>query len=133
MAGNNNGFADAMNQINTLLKVDKQVSMNVLEEAAEYFAEQLRPNIPQGYGPEHMRDKLKVTIEDDVVQVVFDDDAWYWFQVEHGHKTPKKKGGKKGSGKGFVPGRHFVRNTFDANGDKIAQIMADKIISKMEG
>ena len=55
---NNNGFADAINQMNTLLKVNKEVSMDVLEEAANYFAEQLRPNIPYGIGETHMRDKL---------------------------------------------------------------------------
>lgn len=133
MAGNNNGFADAMEQINTLLKVNKQVSMTVLEEAADFFVEQLRPNIPRGTGATHLRDQLEVSLEGDMIQVVFGDSGWYWFLVEHGHKTPKKKSGKKGSGKGSVPGAHFVRNTFDANSDKIAQIMADKIIQKMEG
>lgn len=131
---NNNGFADAINQMNTLLKVNKEVSMDVLEEAANYFVEQLRPNVPYGIGETHMRDKLKVTIEDGMVQVSFDDEAWYWFQVENGHKAPKKKGGKKGSGKGKpTPGRFFVRNTFDANSERISQMMVDKIIKKMEG
>ncbi|MEW8986455.1 MAG: HK97 gp10 family phage protein, partial [Bacillus sp. (in: firmicutes)] len=37
MANNNNGFVDALNQINTLLKVDNKVQMDVLEEAANYF------------------------------------------------------------------------------------------------
>lgn len=130
---NNNGFADAINQMNTLLKVNKDVSLEVLEEAANFFADQLRPNIPFGVGATHMRDELKVTIEDGLVQVSFSDEAWYWFQVEHGHRTPKKKKGKKGSGKGTVPGAHFVRNTFDANAERISQMMVDKIISKMEG
>lgn len=131
---NNNGFADAINQMNTLLDVNKNVAMDTLEEAANYFVEQLRPNVPYGIGEKHMRDELKVTVEDGMVQVSFSDEAWYWFQVENGHKAPKKKGGKKGSGKGRpTPGRFFVRNTFDANSERISQMMVDKIISKMEG
>ncbi|MED2398206.1 HK97 gp10 family phage protein, partial [Bacillus thuringiensis] len=43
--------------------------------------------------------------------------------VEHGHK--------KANGKGRVKGKHFVQNTFDAEGDKIADIMAQKIIDRM--
>ncbi|MDF2789516.1 MAG: hypothetical protein K0S80_2614, partial [Neobacillus sp.] len=37
MATNNNGFADALNEINTLLKVGKDVEIDVLEQAANYF------------------------------------------------------------------------------------------------
>ncbi|MEC3604147.1 HK97 gp10 family phage protein, partial [Bacillus cereus] len=32
---------------------------------------------------------------------------------------------------GRVKGKHFVQNTFDAEGDKIADIMAQKIIDRM--
>lgn len=122
---NNNGFAEALEEINTLLKVDKKVELNVLDEAANFFVEKLRPRIPKSVkNKKHMRDGLEIVVEKDVVQVVFDGDIFYWHMVEHGHK--KVNGGK-------VKGRHFVQNTFDKEGDKIASIMADKIINKMGG
>ncbi|MGQ0454103.1 HK97 gp10 family phage protein, partial [Bacillus sp. SS-TM] len=68
-------------------------------------------------------DGLKVVVKDDRVSVEFKDEAWYWYLVEHGHK--------KANGKGRVKGKHFVQNTFDAEGDKIADIMAQKIIDRM--
>ncbi|NEX77374.1 HK97 gp10 family phage protein [Bacillus thermocopriae] len=122
---NHNGFLDAIEEINTLLKVGQTVQLDVLEEAANYFVEVLKPNIPiTKRNKEHMRNRLKVVIKKDVVQVVFDGDAWYWHLVEHGHR--KVNGGK-------VKGRHFVQNTWDKYGDKIADMMANKIIEKMGG
>jgi HK97 gp10 family phage protein len=126
MAANNNGFADALKEINTLLKVDKKVELNVLEEAAEYFVQKLKPLIKASdRNKKHLRDSLKVVMKGDCVSVEFDDDAWYWYLVEHGHK--------KANGKGKVKGQHFVQNTFDMEGDKIAEIMANEIINKMGG
>lgn len=122
---NNNGFADALKEINTLLNVNKKVELEVLEQAAQYFVEKLKPRIPKSAkNKTHLRDTLKVVVKDDMVQVVFDDNTFYWHLVEHGHK--KVNGGK-------VKGRHFVQNTFDAEGDKIAEIMSQKIIKKMGG
>jgi HK97 gp10 family phage protein len=122
---NNNGFLEALEEINTLLKVGQSVQLDVLEEAANYFVEVLKPNIPVSKrNKEHMRDRLKVIVKKDVVQVVFDGDAWYWYLAEHGHR--KVNGGK-------VKGRHFVQNTWDKYGDKIADMMANKIIEKMGG
>lgn len=124
--GNNNGFAEALEEINTLLKVDKKVELNVLEEAAEYFVQKLKPQIKaSNKNKKHLRDRLKVVVKNDRVSVEFEDDAWYWYLVEHGHK--------KANGKGKVKGQHFVQNTFDMEGDKIAEIMANEIINKMGG
>lgn len=126
MASNNNGFADALNEINTLIKVNKRVELDVLEEAAEYFVKKLKPKIPRSnQGGRHLRDALKVVVHNDHVSVEFEDWAYYWNLVEHGHK--------KASGKGKVKGRHFVQNTFDGEGSKIADIMAGKILKRMEG
>lgn len=124
---NNNGFADALKEINTLLKVDKTVEKDVLEEAANYFADKLKPkiNMSDKNKSTHLRNSLKIVIKNDRVQVVFEDNAWYWFLAEHGHR--------KAGGKGRVKGLHFVQNTFDAESDKIADIMVNKIIKKMEG
>lgn len=123
---NNNGFADALKQMKTLLRVDEKVTLAVLEEAAEYFAKQLKAKIPlSDRKTQHLRESLKVVVKGDEVQVIFEDVGWYWHLVEHGHK--------KRNGRGRVRGRHFVRNTWDAEGEKIKKIMLDKIIKKMEG
>lgn len=125
MARNNNGFADALKEINTLLKLDKQVELDVLEEAANYFVEKLKPRIPVSrFNKKHLRDQLKVVVQKDMVQVVFEGDAFYWHLVEHGHR--KVNGGK-------VKGVHMVQNTWNKEGDKIAEIMANKIMKKMGG
>ena len=123
---NNNGFADALKQTKRLLKVNEKVSLAILEEAAEYFAKQLENRIPvSNRQSKHLRDQLRVKIVGDKVQVLFEQDGWYWHLVEHGHK---KRGGK-----GRVKGRHYVRNTWDAENRKIEEIMLNKIIKKMEG
>ncbi|BCB04743.1 HK97 gp10 family phage protein [Bacillus sp. KH172YL63] len=126
MAANNNGFAYALREINTLINVNKTVELDVLEEAAEYFVRKLKPRIPQSYHRgNHLRDALKVVVHDDHVSVEFEEWAFYWHLVEHGHK--------KASGKGKVKGSHFVQNTFDSDGEKIADIMASKILDEMGG
>lgn len=122
---NNNGFAEALKRINTLVDVNQNVALDVLEEAANYFAEKLKPRIPKSKrNKKHLVDRLKVVVQDDMVQVIFDDDSFYWHLVEHGHR--KVNGGK-------VKGRHFVQNTIDADGDRIAGIMTNRMIEKMEG
>lgn len=125
MASNNNGFAEALEDINTLLRVNKKVELDVLDDAAKYFANKLKPKIKASNKNKqtHLRDSLKVVVKNDRVSVEFKDEAWYWYLVEHGHK--------KANGKGRVKGKHFVQNTFDAEGDKIADIMAQKIIDRM--
>ncbi|MED0902499.1 hypothetical protein COI73_29785 [Bacillus cereus] len=127
MAANNNGFADALEDINTLLRVNKQVEMDVLEDAAKYFAAKLKANIKLSNKNKrtHLKNSLKVVIKNDRVSVEFEDRAWYWYLAEHGHK--------KANGRGRVKGLHFSQNTFDAEGDKVADILAEKIIDKMEG
>lgn len=121
---NNNGFADALKQMKTLLNVNEKVTLSVLEEAADYFANKLRTRIPVGH-TKKLRDGLKVVVKGDKVQVVFEGNAWYWHLAEHGHK--------KRNGRGRVKGQHFVRNTWDAENQRIEEIMQDKIIKKMEG
>lgn len=123
---NNNGFADMLKQTKQLLNVNEKVTLDVLEEAAEYFARKLKPRIPVSKrNTWHLRDKLKVVVKRDMVQVVFEDVGWYWHLVEHGHK---KRGGR-----GRVKGSHFVRNTWNAESKKIEEMMLNKIIQKMGG
>ncbi|MEC3428103.1 HK97 gp10 family phage protein, partial [Bacillus thuringiensis] len=121
----NNGFAEALEDINTLLRVNKKVSLDVLDEAAKYFAAELKKRIKMSDKNKrvHLKNSLKVVVKNDHVSVEFEDAAWYWYLAEHGHK--------KANGKGRVKGLHFSQNTFDAEGDKIADIMAQKIMDRM--
>ncbi|MED2349233.1 HK97 gp10 family phage protein [Bacillus thuringiensis] len=125
MASNNNGFAEALEDINTLLRVNKKVELDVLDEAAKYFASKLKKRIKMSDKNKrvHLKNSLKVVVKNDHVSVEFEDAAWYWYLAEHGHK--------KANGKGRVKGLHFSQNTFDAEGDKIADIMAQKIMDRM--
>ncbi|EEM44085.1 HK97 gp10 family phage protein [Bacillus cereus] len=125
MASNNNGFAEVLEDINTLLRVNKKVSLDVLDEAAKYFAAELKKRMKMSDKNKrvHLKNSLKVVVKDDRVSVEFEDAAWYWYLAEHGHK--------KANGKGRVKGKHFVQNTFDAEGDKIADMMAQKIMDRM--
>lgn len=125
MATNNNGYADALKQINTLLDVNQDVQLDALEAAATYFADKLKGNIKDGPGNQHISDKIKVTFENDQVVVSFEESAWYWFLANNGHK--------KSNGKGRVKGQHFVENTMTKEEAKISEIMTSKIIKKMEG
>ncbi|MGE7365707.1 HK97-gp10 family putative phage morphogenesis protein [Desemzia incerta] len=125
MATNKNGFADALNQINTLLNVNQSVQLDALEEAADYFAKQLKGNIKDGPGNQHISDKIEIVVEKGQVSVKFGKDGWYWFLANNGHK--------KSNGKGRVKGQHFVENTMTKEESKIAEIMTSKIIKKMEG
>lgn len=122
---NNNGFADALKQINTLINVNQEVQMDALEEAADYFSKRLKGNIKDGEGPEHISDKIEVVVEKDQVSVRFGKGGWYWFLANNGHK--------KSTGRGRVKGQHFVENTMTKEEGKIAEIMTSKIIKKMEG
>ncbi len=127
MAANSNGFADALEDIDTLLRVNKQVEKQILEEAADYFVSKLKPKIKMSNKNKqtHLKESLKVVVKNDLVSVEFEDEAWYWYLYENGHK--------KANGKGRVKGKHFVQNTFDVEGDKIAEILAQKIVNKMGG
>lgn len=125
MSSNRNGFADALNQINTIANINKNVELKVLEEAATFFASKLKAAIPLGVGTSHLKNEIKVVVQNDMVQVTFGKKAWYWNLADKGHK--------KANGRGRVKGLHFTRNTVDSYGQKVADMMAEKIIRKMEG
>ena len=124
---NNNGFAEALNRINTLMDVGQDVEMDALTKAAKYFANKLRKNIKASdkSKQKHMRDSLKVVVKNDMVSVIFEDTAWYWYLAEHGHK--------KAGGKGRVKGLHFVRNTIDTEKSELERIMLNQILNELGG
>lgn len=122
---NNNGFVEVLEQMNRLIDVDQRVTLEALEEAASYFVNKLMPKIPKSIkNKKHLKDTLKIIVVNDMIQVIFDDESFYWHLVEHGHKSST---GRR------VKGRHFVRNTIDAESEKISQIMLEKISKKIGG
>lgn len=127
MTNNNNGFTDAINQLNTLMDVGKQVQIEALKEAAEYFVAKLRPriNLSDKNKQTHLRNSLKIVIKNDRVSVAFEGEAWYWHLAEHGHK--------KVGGKGRVKGLHFVKNTIDAERVELEKIMLRLIVEQIGG
>ncbi|MDK8641331.1 HK97-gp10 family putative phage morphogenesis protein [Niallia taxi] len=120
MAGNNNGFAQALNDLRTLGNANQNVSKRNLEKAAEYFISKLEQRIGKSnMNKKHLRDSLVIVIKDDHVSVQFEKDKFYWYMVEHGHK--------KSNGKGRVKGQHFVRNTADEEQEKLLNIMMNRL------
>lgn len=116
-----NGFENMADFLGNISKVDmRKVTMESLEEAANFYLEQLKPNIPKSkYSKEHMRDHVSVTVNDDSVAVAFDDEAYYWRFVENG--TPKQKA------------QLFASKTYKKNREKIEAIMVKKIQQTWEG
>lgn len=123
MSNNNNGFADAINQLNTVMRVSSEVPIDILEEAAEYFAIKLKPLIPKGTGSTHLRDQLEIIVKHDKVQLVFNEKGWYWSLVNKGHR--------KADGSGRVKGAHFLKKALDQHGDKTVEMMKTRIIERM--
>lgn len=124
---NNNGFADALNNLNTLIAVGQTVQIEALKEAAEYFVAKLRPriNLSDKNKQQHLRNNLKIVVKDGKVSVVFGEDSWYWHLAEHGHK--------KANGKGRVKGAHFIKNTINDEKDEIKKIMRRLIVEQIGG
>ncbi len=121
MANNNNGFADLADYFGELSRVDpKKISLESLEDAASFYLEKLLPRIPRSLlKKKHMKDQIKVVVEDDQVKVQFDGTAFYWRFAENG--TTKQKA------------QHFASGTYEQNKEKIEEIMTRKILDLWEG
>lgn len=121
MPKNNNGFEEMADFLGRVSRVDpKKVSLESLEEAANYFAEKLIPNIPRSLRKkEHMAEHVKVVVEKEKVKVVFDDVAYYWRFVENGRRDRKAQ--------------HFVKGTYEQHKEQIEKIMTKKILDALEG
>lgn len=122
MASNNkNGFAEMADFLGNLSKVDpKKLSLEALEEAANFYLEKLLPRIPKSLlKKKHMREQIKVVVEDDRVKVQFEDTSFYWRFAENG--TSKQRA------------QHFASGTYEQNKEKIEEIMTRKILNLWEG
>lgn len=116
---NKNGFASALEKLNTKLDVKQDVSMDALEDAANHFARKMKPRIPVSKrNTDHLRDALKVVIDGDTVKVIFEG-KHYWYMVDKGHK--------KAGGKGRIRGVNFVKKTLNSERDRLTEIMIKKI------
>ncbi|MGP9025890.1 HK97-gp10 family putative phage morphogenesis protein [Candidatus Enterococcus leclercqii] len=121
MPSNNNGFADMADILGELSRVDPvKVSLESLEEAANFYVEKMLPHIPKSLMKrKHMRDHIKVLIEKDRVRVAFEDTAFYWRFPENG--TTKQKA------------QNFASGTYEQNKNKIEEIMTQKIMDLWGG
>ncbi|EAG8700719.1 HK97 gp10 family phage protein [Listeria monocytogenes] len=116
---NHNGFDDMVKKFDKLSNVSEKLTLDVLEEAAEFFVKVLKPNIPISLrNRRHLQESLKIKIEGDTVVVYFDDNSFYWRFVENG--TSKQRA------------QNFVKSTYAQNKNKIEKIMLSKIVKKME-
>ncbi len=104
-----------------LTKVDpEEITLESLEEAAEYFVEKLIPKIPKSLmKKQHMRDHLKIEVSEEKVTVFFEDTAFYWRFAENGTK--------------HIKAVHFVESTWQQEKTKIEDIMTRKLLKKIEG
>lgn len=104
-----------------LTKVNpEKISLESLKEAAEYFSEKLRPLIPKSLiKKEHMKDHLKISVEDEKVVVYFEETSFYWRFAENG--TVKMKA------------QHFVAGTWEQEKTNIEDIMTRKLLKELEG
>lgn len=116
-----NGFKDVADYLGNILRADPQkVSIESLTNAANFYTEKLIPQIPKSLlKKEHMRDHVKVVVEEDQVKVVFDDTAFYWRFVENG--TPNQRA------------QHFASGTFEQYREQIEKLMTEEIMKLQEG
>lgn len=121
MPSNKNGFSEISDYLGNLSKVDPiKLSLESLEEAANFYLKQLLPNIPKSLlKKKHMRDQIKVVVENDQVKVQFDSTAFYWRFAENG--TTKQKA------------QHFASGTYEQNKERIEEIMTKKILKLWRG
>lgn len=121
MSNSQNGFEEMADYLGKISQVDpKKVSMKSLENAANFYMQQLLPNIPKSlFNKSHMNDKVKVVIGDDNVKIVFGKTSFYWRFVENGTVNQKAQ--------------HFASGTYERNKSKIEELMTKEIIELQEG
>lgn len=104
-----------------LSQVDpEKITLESLEEAAQYFIEKLLPHIPRSLmKKKHMKDHIKVEVKDNEVTISFDGTHFYWRFVENGTAN--------------IKAQHFVEGTWQQYRNNIEDIMTQKILKEMEG
>lgn len=121
MSSNNNGFQEMADYSSRLARVDpKKITLESLEEAANFFVEKLLPNIPKSLmKKKHMKDHVKVEVSEDKVTIYFEDTSFYWRFIENG--TSK------------IQAEHFVEGTWQQHKETIQDIMSNELLKEMKG
>ncbi|ENZ5632718.1 HK97-gp10 family putative phage morphogenesis protein [Enterococcus hirae] len=121
MLSNKNGFSEMSDYLGNLSRVNpKKITLESLEDAANFYLKQLLPNIPKSLlKKKHMNEQIKVVVENDQVKVQFEETAFYWRFAENG--TTKQRA------------QHFASGTYEQNKETIEEIMTKKIIKMWEG
>nr|DAH97914.1 MAG TPA: type I neck protein [Caudoviricetes sp.] len=108
-------YTSRLSQVNP-----QKVTLESLDKAAQYLVDKLLPNIPRSLmKKKHMKDHIKVDVEDDKVTIYFEDTSFYWRFVENGTVNMKAQ--------------HFVEGTWQQQKSNVEDIMTKKIIKEMEG
>ncbi len=111
----NNGFQDFQKIIKNI-NVEKSQVLVAQKEAANFYMQKLRPNIPKSVmAKHHMAGDLSVKVDGDEVKVMIGD--WYWRFPENGTVHQRAQ--------------HFARNTLQSNEKQIEDIMVKKILNEM--
>lgn len=116
-----NGFQEMADYLGRLTEVDPvQITLESLTDTAEFYLEQLLPVVPESLlKKKHAKDHVKVDVQKDYVQVVFEDTAFYWRFPENGTINQKAQ--------------HFASGTYEKNKTKIEEIMTQKILDLWKG
>lgn len=115
-----NGFQDMSDHFGNLTKVTDKVTLESLEEAANFYVSKLLPRIPVSLKKKnHMKDHIKVEIVEEEIIVKFDDMQFYWRFVENGTVNQKAQ--------------HFASGTFEQYKNQIESIMIKKVMENMRG
>lgn len=116
-----NGFQDMADYLGMLAEVDPvQITLESLIDTAEFYLEQLLPVVPESLlKKKHAKDHVKVDVQKDYVQVVFEDTAFYWRFPENGTVNQKAQ--------------HFASGTYKKNKTKIEDIMTQRILDLWKG
>lgn len=117
----NNGFQDMLDYTSRLSRVDpEKVTLESLNEAAQYFVEKLLPSIPKSLmNKKHMKDHLKIEVKEDRVVISFEGTSFYWRFVENGTVN--------------IKAQHFVEGTWQQQKTNVENIMTRRLLKEMEG
>ncbi|SLN00262.1 conserved hypothetical protein TIGR01725 [Brachybacterium faecium] len=119
MSNNQNGFVGMADYLGTISDIsESNIGLSSLKAAADYYVDKLIPRIPKSLmKKKHMREHVKVVIEDEQIRVVFEDTAFYWRFAENGTVNQKAQ--------------RYASNTYVQYRSNIENLMSEKILKEL--